>query len=495
MNLMQLIADLPISGSHAGTAPAPEVTGITHDSRRVAAGDLFVAIVGDRFDGRAFVADAAARGAAAVLGAGEAPAGLSIPWLRTERPRELLGPLAARLHGHPHEELVTVGVTGTNGKSTMVALVAAMLEAAGQPAGQVGTLGYRFRDLHFPGERTTPEASDLFRTLREMANAGAEAVAMEVSSHAMAMGRVGGMSFDVAVFTNLTRDHFDFHPDFEHYFAAKRRLFEQLKDGARAVVNVADPYGRRLGAELGQRGIGVVGYGPGGDVIATSSKLDATGIRATLTTPRGELTIASRLLGGYNLENVTGAVAAAEALELPHAAIVEALATVAPLPGRMQSVDAGQDFPVIIDYAHTDAALEAALRSLKSLADGKVILVFGCGGDRDPGKRVLMGRVAGELADLPIVTSDNPRNEDPQAIISAVEEGLRQSGNDSYRVVPDRREAIRRAVARAEAGWSLLVAGKGHEEVQIVGGQELPFSDRAELERALEERLGARNRD
>ncbi len=259
------------------------------------------------------------------------------------------------------------------------------------------------------------------------------------------------------------------------------------------MVNVVDAYGRRLVRELPNE-LPVVTYGGDGDVTCLEAALGADGIQAALRTPRGELTIESRLLGSYNLENLTGAVAAAEALELPREAIAAALRTFEPLAGRMEPIETGQDFLVLIDYAHTDAALEAAIRSLRSICDRKVILVFGCGGDRDAGKRVLMGRVAGELADLPIVTSDNPRGEDPMRIISAVEEGLRQSGNENYRVVPDRREAIRRAVAHAGPEWSVLVAGKGHEEVQIVGDRALPFSDRQELERALEERLGAGKR-
>lgn len=491
---MQLIADLPISGLPVDDARIREVTGITHDSRRVTPGDLFVAIVGDRFDGRVFAADAAARGAVAVVGAGRPPAGLAIPWLSTQNPREVLGPLAARLCGHPDRELLTVGVTGTNGKSTVVALLAAILDAAGRPTGRIGTLGYRFGELRFDGQRTTPEASDLFRTLREMKDAGAVSVTMEVSSHALLMSRVTGVTFDLALFTNLSRDHFDFHDDFEDYFAAKRRLFDQLAPDGRAVINVGDAYGRRLVQELPGE-LPVVTYGGVGDVTCLDAELDADGTRATLRTPRGELALESRLLGRYNLENLTGAVAAAEALGLPHGAVSAALRNFEPLAGRMEPVDAGQDFPVLIDFAHTDAALEAAIRSLRSFTDRQVILVFGCGGDRDAGKRMLMGRVAGELADLPIVTSDNPRSEDPLRIISAVEEGLRQSGNDSYRVVPDRREAIRRAVAHAGSEWAVLVAGKGHEEVQIVGDRTLPFSDRQELERALEERLGAGKRE
>jgi UDP-N-acetylmuramoyl-L-alanyl-D-glutamate--2,6-diaminopimelate ligase len=324
-----------------------------------------------------------------------------------------------------------------------------------------------------------------------MREAGAAAVAMEVSSHALDMGRVAGAAFDAAVFTNLTRDHLDYHPDMESYFAAKRRLFDLLKPGGRAVVNLDDPYGRRLAAELP----GAVTFGAGGEVHATGVRLDADGTHGTLHTPRGAIALDSPLLGLYNLSNLLAAAAAAEALELPQAAVAAAFAAQRPIPGRMEPVDRGQPFPVFVDYAHTDAALDAALRSAREVAASrKVAVVFGCGGERDRGKRPLMGRVAGELAELPIATSDNPRGEDPLAILAAVEEGLRASGNAAYRLVPDRREAIRLAVSAAEPGWAVLVAGKGHEREQIVGDRKIPFSDFEEIERALEERFGTADR-
>jgi UDP-N-acetylmuramoyl-L-alanyl-D-glutamate--2,6-diaminopimelate ligase len=375
----------------------------------------------------------------------------------------------------------------------VVEILAAVLEAAGRPAGRIGTLGYRFGDRGFDGEaleglRTTPEASDLFAVLRRMRAAGAEAVAMEVSSHALALHRVAGARFDVALFTNLTRDHFDFHRDFDDYFAAKRRLFDHLKRNGRPVVNVDDPYGRRLAEELPR----VLTFGSGGDVAAREVELDTDGIRGTLVTPRGDLPFATSLLGRFNLENVIAAAAAAEALGLPHDAVVEALAACRPLPGRLEPVVTGLPFGIYVDYAHTDAALAAAIGALADFGGGQVIAVFGCGGDRDPGKRELMGRAAGSLAALPIVTTDNPRREDPLEIIAAVEQGLKRSGNTAYRIIPDRREAIRMAIAHAAPGWSVLIAGKGHEEVQVVGERELPFSDRDEVRLAVEERFGAR---
>ena len=466
----------------------PEVTGITFDSRQVKPRDIFVALAGQRFDGRAFVPEAIGRGAVAVLAAGSAPPDFEGLWLTAAEPRRSMGPMAARIFDHPEEEMLLVGVTGTNGKSTLVHLLASILSAAERPSGCMGTLGYRFEDETYDGERTTPESADLFRTLRRMRDAGAQAVCMEVSSHGLEQGRVEGLSFDLAVFTNLSRDHFDFHHGFEDYFSAKRKLFERLKPDGWAVINLDDPYGSRMAEGLQQ----VVTFGQQGDVRVVEAELDSEGIRAELATPRGGLRIRSSLLGSYNLDNLLAAVAGGEAMGLPVEAIVQGIADRGPLSGRMEPIDCGQGFPVLLDYAHTDAALAAALRSLRAFTGHKILLVFGCGGDRDTGKRVLMGRVAGELADLSIITSDNPRREDPLAIIASIEEGVQQSGSRDYRILPDRREAIRRAVGQAGEGWAVLVAGKGHEEYQILGDQELPFSDREEVRRALEERVGSR---
>ncbi len=466
----------------------PQVTGITFDSRQVQPGDLFVALTGQLFDGRAFIPDAVERGAVAVLASGAPPAGFQGLWLTAADPRRLMGPLAARIYDHPERQLLIAGVTGTNGKTTLVHLLASILDAADIPSGCMGTLGYRFQDQVYEGVRTTPESADLYRIFRQMRDAGAEAVCMEVSSHGLEQGRVEGLGFDLAVFTNLSRDHFDFHDGFEDYFSAKRKLFEKLEPDGWAVVNLDDPYGSRMAAGLPQ----VITFGKDGDVRVLQSELDSKGIRAELATPRGSLSIRSPLLGSYNLDNLLAAVAGGEALGLPVEALVEGIATRPPLSGRMEPIDCGQPFPALIDYAHTDAALEAALRSLKEFSGRKVLLVFGCGGDRDTGKRILMGRVAGELADFSIITSDNPRREDPLAIIAAVEEGIKQSGGSNYRILPDRREAIRKAVAQVGADWAILLAGKGHEEWQIVGDQQLPFSDRQEMRRALEERVGSR---
>ncbi|MFP3939723.1 MAG: UDP-N-acetylmuramoyl-L-alanyl-D-glutamate--2,6-diaminopimelate ligase [Thermoanaerobaculia bacterium] len=493
--LSELVRGLPVRAVElAGTAaerPAdPEVTGVEVDSRRVEPGFLFVAVPGARADGRDFARQAVEAGAAAVVAApGPVPEGwpAGVPWLETQDPRALAGPLAVRAFGHPERELVTVAVTGTNGKSTVATLMASVLEAAGHPAGMVGTLGYRFGDERIAAERTTPEAPHLVRLLRRWRDRGAEAVALEASSHALALSRLDGLAFDVAIFTNLTQDHFDYHRDAEHYFAAKRHLFDLLKPGGRPVVHLGDAYGRRLAAELPE----AVTFGvEEGDVRAWDASLSEGGIRGVIETHRGSYEFHTPLLGRYNLENVLAVAAAAEALELPHGAVRQGLARQAPLPGRLEAVGRGAPFPVYVDYAHTPGALEAVLASVAELSGRRIILVFGAGGDRDPGKRAEMGRIAGSRADLPILTSDNPRSEDPLAILSMIEEGAREAGNTAYRIVPDRREAIHRAVAVAGPDHVVLVTGKGHEEVQEIGDRTIPFSDREEIEKALEERFG-----
>ncbi len=497
MQLLEALRDLPVS------APAQDVDlrGVTHDSRQVGPGDLFVALAGAQHHGRNHVLQAARRGAAAVLGEGESPAGLTLPWVATkEDPRPLLGELSARVYGHPDREMILVGVTGTNGKTTTSRLLARILSEAGRPAGLVGSLGYCFRQHRFPGERTTPEASDLFRMFRAMRAEGAESVAVEVSSHALELGRVSGASFDAGVFTNLTRDHFDFHGGFDSYYGAKKRLFGQLKPGGRAVINVGDPYGRSLVSELRNEFSGsdrkITTFGPRGDVSIADAQLTSEGICGRVTSGGQSFAFESPLIGRFNVENLEAAAAAAVALGLPTAAVQQAFAAQEPLAGRLEPVGRELDLPisVFVDFAHTDQALAAALNTVRELVAGPILAVFGCGGDRDPGKRALMGKVAGELADIPVVTSDNPRTEDPLEIIAAVEQGLKASGSTSYRIFPDRREAIRRAIAATPPGGAVLIAGKGDEDVQKIGGESLPFSDRQEALGALEEYFGSEAR-
>ena len=485
MRVSAVIDGLPVETS---SDHDPDVTGITQGSRFVKEGYLFVALVGKTFDGRAFIPDALERGAVGVMSSGPPPPDYDRVWLSAKDPRWLIGPMASRIYGHPDRHMLMIGITGTNGKSTVSYLMVGILEAAGYPTGTIGSLGHQFGGEVLGTDRTTPEASHLNRLLARMLDSGAQAISAEISSQGLSLGRVEGLSFDLGVFTNLTRDHFDFHRDFEDYFQAKRRLFDQLKPDGQAVVNLDDPFGRRLADELPR----VRTFGDGGEVYSKTVEFSPEGIRGVLVTPRGELSFESPLLGTYNLSNIVAAAATAEALDLPHEDIARGIAAQRPLTGRLEPVDCGQSFPVLIDYAHTDAALEASLMALRSFSDHKILLVFGCGGDRDPGKRALMGRVAGELADLSIITTDNPRREDPLAIIAEVEKGIKASGNQNYRILPDRREAIRRAVAQADDDWAVLIAGKGHEGFQIVGDRRSSFSDRQEVERALEEKLGTR---
>lgn len=501
MRLGDAVADLPLRSELSLPAAATEVTGIQHDSRRIGSGDLFVAWRGEVHDGRAFATDAIARGAAAVLSFGPPPDAPSVPWLEVDDPRARMGPVAARLYDHPERELLTVGITGTNGKSTTAQLVGSCLTRAGRSAAVIGTLG---RSVHVPGAglsdaspltsaasgRTTPESSDLFRMLRRAVDLGARSAAVEVSSHALDQGRLNGMRFDAAVFTNLTRDHLDYHPSMEAYYEAKRRLFSLLRSGGRAVINVDDGYGRRLALEVGNDA-DVWRYSAAGrsgaEVRVVRSELDLAGIRTEIETPGGGLSLVSRLLGRFNLENLTAAVATACALGVRPDAIRAAVAAERPPDGRLEPADRGQEFPVLVDYAHTDGGLRAAIGAIRELSDRRILVVFGCGGDRDRGKRELMGRAVGELADFAIVTDDNPRSEDPARIHRAIVAGLAAAAGCGHEVVPDRRAAIRRAVAlaAAEPGWVVLIAGKGHEATQTIGKRRLPFRDRDEAEEAL----------
>lgn len=493
--MMRLVELLPEHSMEASVAHL-EVSGVTQDSRRVQPGDLYVAVRGQTFDGRCFVPEALRRGAVAVLAEGAPLSEVTVPWLTVPAVRPLLAPLAARLYDQPDRKLCLIGVTGTNGKSTVATLVGQVMEAASRPTGVLGTLGYHFAGRSFGGEsdnrgqRTTPEATELYRILAAMWRQGAEAVAMEVSSHALELGRVSGIELQVGVFTNLTHDHLDFHGDMESYFRAKCRLFDQLGAGGRAVICTDGEYGQRLARQLPQ----ALTFGRDGQVAVEAEELDYSGMRLRLRTPRGPLAVTSSLLGSFNRDNVLAAVAVAEVLELPQAAISEGLRAQAPLPGRLEPVRAGQTFPALVDYAHTPDALRAALDSLRELGDHRLAVVFGCGGGRDTSKRRPMGQIVGERAELPLATSDNPRQEDPETILAMVEEGLKLSGNTAYRRLVDRRQAISEAVAQAaeEEGWAVLVAGKGHETVQILADRAEPFDDRLELAAAIRQALRQR---
>ena len=404
-------------------AAATEITAVTYDSRQAAPGSIFVALQGVHADGGAFVRDAVARGAVAVVSEAAPPGNAGVPWIQVADARLALAGLAAALYGNPSEELTLVGITGTNGKTTTSYLLASIFEAAGVRCGRIGTVGYRIGDEERDAPRTTPEAPDLQRMLREMVTQGCGACVMEVSSHALALRRTDRLRFAAAIFTNLTRDHLDFHRDMEEYFAAKRRLFELLPDTGVAITNLDD----RRGAEIAAAARRPVTYAidAPADVRPGPLAFSLDGLSFEVRTPRGTLRLGSRLVGRPNAYNILAAAAAAMALDVPFSAIEEGIRQLDAVPGRFQVVsDPADDVRVVVDYAHTDDALKNLLETARTLASGRLITVFGCGGDRDRTKRPLMGAVAARLSDLVIVTSDNPRSEDPEQIIDEIKRGI-----------------------------------------------------------------------
>lgn len=453
-----------------------EVTGITHDSRQVRAGWVFAAVPGQRCHGVEFLPEAVARGARAVLTDRAAPSPTPLPWVQTVAPRRSMALAAWALAGDPQRELTLIGVTGTNGKTTTVNLIGRILAAAGRPAGCFGTLGYELPAETVEAARTTPEATDLAPLLRRLRDQGGRAAAMEVSSHSLVLDRVAGLEFEVAVWTNLTRDHLDFHADMEDYFAAKRRLFDgHLTAGGRRVLPAEEPCGQRL---LSTPRSGDVTWGEGsGDVRAEAVEASLEGTRFVLVLPDGRGSVELPLVGVHNLRNALAAAAACHAAGVPVAAIRRGLEGARPLPGRLEPVPTGLPFPILVDYAHTPEGLRSVLAALRAVTARRLIVVFGAGGDRDRGKRGPMGEAVGSLADRVVVTSDNPRGEDPATIAAAVVAGVRTAGQEPE-VVLDRRAAIARALQLADRDSLVVVAGKGHERVQLVGERRLPFSDR-----------------
>jgi len=439
-----------------------DVRDLAYDTRTVTEGTLFFCVPGGRFDGHGFAADAVARGAAALVV--ERRLELPVPQVVVPSVRAAMPRAAVAFFGDPSAELPVAGITGTNGKTTTTFLLWSVLDAAGRRPGLLGNVERRVgREVRRPS-LNTPEAIDLQRLLREMVEAGNQSCVMEATSIASAQGRLDGVRFAVLVFTNLSQDHLDFHGTMDEYFDAKRRLFA----GVPAVVNVGDPHGRRLAAELPD----AVTFGFAENADVQPGELDE---------------IALRLRGRFNVENALAALAAARVLGVDEPAIRAGIEAVAGVPGRFETVDEGQPFTVIVDYSHKPGALESVLRTARELGGGKLICVFGCGGDRDRRKRPLMGRIAAELADRAILTSDNPRSEDPLAIIEEV-----LAGAPDLEVEPDRRSAIERAIASAEEGDVVLIAGKGDEQGQEIAGVTLPFDDRDVARAAIRDVLGAR---
>ncbi len=470
MRLDELICRIPeAQWLHRGN---PRVTGLATDSRKVQPGDLFVAIRGGQLaDRHRFVPQAIAAGTAAVVV--EEPVQADVPAVRVPSTRKALGVFAEFFYGSPSRRLRMVGVTGTNGKTTTAMLIHAALGAAVGDCGLLGTVEYRLGGRRMPSFIGTPEAHDLQRLLKEMADNGCVAAVMEVTSHGLALDRVQGIAFDAAVFTNFSRDHLDFHGSLESYLAAKKLLFDNLNPDAFAVVNADDEATGRLLSNCVAR---VVSYGrsPTADVRIVNAETDGCGTRLNLETHRGTLQLALALRGRFHQMNAAAAVAAALAMEADAGSIAAAIRDVQ-VPGRFESIQAGQDFNVIVDYAHTPDALGNVLRAAREFTEGRLICVFGCGGDRDRGKRPQMGRISARMSDLTVVTSDNPRTEDPDSILRDIVSGV---GGADHLVEVDRRKAISLAFDHASGGDLVVIAGKGHEDYQDIGGKKIHFDDR-----------------
>ncbi len=504
MELSQLLKG--VAGYDLNGDGSVRISGLTCDSRKVLPGTLFFALRGATADGHSFIPAVVRSGAAAVVleDLGCAPQG--IPWVRVSDGRAAMARMAAEYYGNPTLSLPLVGITGTNGKTTTTYLIEAILAAADLPAAVLGTISYRFGATRIEASHTTPESTELQAAFRQLAATGARAFVMEVSSHALEQKRVDGCHFDVAVFSNLTRDHLDYHKTMESYLESKARLFTELlrptadKPRRRAAINMDDPYGAVIAARAA---CPVITYGVEyrGDVQAVDVVSSVGGLSGTLITPKGAIPFTSRLLGRFNLSNILAAATAGIALDLPLKAIRTGIERHTTVPGRMERVENSHGVTLLVDYAHTGDALENVLSTLKELATARIITVFGCGGDRDPGKRPIMGSTAARMSDLAIVTSDNPRTEDPHAILTQVRGGIAPLGIREYALeqlvggfsekgfvmLENRRAAIRLAVRLARPGDIVLLAGKGHEDYQIIGKTKHHFDDREEAALAFAE--------
>jgi UDP-N-acetylmuramoyl-L-alanyl-D-glutamate--2,6-diaminopimelate ligase len=498
-DLIKVVSPLKISG-----ASDREIQGLYYDSRMVQPGGLFFALKGAVTDGHHFIPLAVERGAVAVVveETDSVPDGFAC--FQVKDSRLAMARIASVFYGDPTAKVPLIGITGTNGKTTTSYLVEGIMGAAGMSAAVLGTVSYRLGDIEFPSSHTTPESTDLQCMMSRLVEAGAAGIVMEVSSHALDQHRVDGCQFDVGVFTNLTRDHLDYHGTMEEYLEAKLRLFRELlkptpgRPTPTAIVNLDDEYGTQVAKEAA---CAVLTYGVSakGDVQAVNVRSTISGISGDLVTPSGQISFSSKLVGRFNLSNILAAVSVGHALGLPLNAISSGINSHRTVPGRLERVENNQGISVFVDYAHTGDALENVLQTLSELKSGRIITLFGCGGDRDRGKRPIMGEIAGRMSDLAILTSDNPRTENPDAIIAEVREGMLPLGIEEYdclglaaactgkgfAVLPDRREAIHLAISLARPGDIVLLAGKGHEDYQIIGTTKYHFDDREEAAAAL----------
>lgn len=485
----QLAVQLNAHFTGEGSAIA---TDVTHDSRQVREGTLFVAIKGSTVDGHRFIDDVMRRGAVGIISEFEPISDFGGSWLKVNNARAALARAAAVINGNPSHELDLVGITGTNGKTTTTYLCFALAAAAGKKGAMLTTVEYRIGDNSEEAVRTTPEASDTNRFLREAVDEGCTFAVMETSSQAIDLHRCDWLRFKVAVFTNLTRDHLDYHLTMENYYDAKKRLFDGRlgeKPGS-SVINIDDEWGSKLADELRSAGDKVTTISQVGNADLSAANIEVSLIRGTkfdLKTPVGSVAVTSPLVGKPHVYNMLAATATALELGQDLESIVAGLSTCVGAPGRFERVPHDGDFAIVVDYAHTDDALLNTLKTARDLTDGRIISVFGCGGDRDRTKRKPMGEIAGAYSDLVIITSDNPRNEDPLKIIAEIEVGVKEKGK-RYEVIPDRREAIGRAIADARSNDVVIIAGKGHENYQIIGGDKFHFDDREVAAEALARR-------
>lgn len=487
--LREVLAGAPLRCQLPSALAGAEVTGLDYDSRRIAPGFLFFAFPGQRVDGRRFAREALRRGALAVLGEGPPPEDFDGPWLELIHGRRALAVAALNFYRRPDRCLRLTGITGTNGKTTTSYLFDSMLRAAGKLTALIGTIEHRLGDQPRPAINTTPESLDLVRLMHELRQAGGTHVTMEVSSHGLALARVYGFQFHTAVFTNLSQDHLDFHGSMEEYFAAKRLLFEGAGAPAPecAVINADDHYARRL-----PRVARTISYGldPGAEVRAENILADFQGLRFDICCARRRFPVVSPLPGRMNVYNILAAWCAGLSHDLPAEVMLEGIRNCRQVPGRFEKVEQGQPFLVVVDYAHTDDALRNVIAVARELKPKRVLTLFGCGGDRDRSKRPRMGAAAAELSDFVVLTSDNPRSEDPLAIINDALVGLRRY-DTPHRVEPDRAKAIRMILAEAKAGDIVIIAGKGHETYQVLKDRTIPFDDR-EVARAVLHEFGYR---
>lgn len=475
-----LLSELAMASGIRYTGENVDVLSIEYDSRKVKPGSMFCCIVGLLFDGHTFAEAAVQNGAAALLVERELP--LHVPQIVVKNARKAMAEMAAAFYGYPQREMQMLGVTGTNGKTTTTYMVKAIAEHAGKKVGIIGTIRNMIGSESIHTDRTTPESVDLFRILRMMADARVDLVVMEVSSHSLDQFRVHGIKFDVALFTNLTQDHLDYHKTFDNYLAAKKTLFLNAK---KAVVNVDDPYADRIMEGLN---IPILTFGvrDRADISATDIDITTKGVQFDLHTPNGDVRMKLPIPGLFSVFNAMGAAGMAQAIGIKLPMIKDGLECLTSVSGRLEPVHTGLPFSVFVDYAHTPDALENVLKTVREFAKSRVICVFGCGGDRDRAKRPIMGEIAGRFSDFAVITSDNPRTEDPMSIIDSIEEGMKKSGTQ-YVIIENRKEAIRFAIGKAKPRDVILVAGKGHENYQEINGTKYHFDDKEIIEELIKE--------